>query len=392
MKFIKGLLVVVVILVIAFVIMGMSADSEYRVERTVTIDACYGDVYAKISDFHSWNEWGPWAKNDPGCEYTYEGEMAAVGMKSIWVGDPEITGSGSMTCTEISDAGITFDLDFITPRETSSKGSMLMEKVDGGVDVTWTSWGEFNGLMEKIVMGVFMDMDGMMGPMFDQGLGELKILAEEMPRSDFEPQTVEMEEFRYIGKQMAMNTQDLSSEVYAGAFIEIFTYMGVSGIEADTTRKTMTVWHEFDDETNDAVFEIAVPVASAVEAGEGLTSGTIPASNCIVGAHLGSYSSSGDTWLKMEEFVNCNRVEVTGFPLEVYEVSAADGELDENNWVTNIVYPVAADSDAGHDHAEGEEEDHHHHEEGEGEHDHEEGEEGHGEDHDHEADGEEHAE
>ena len=187
MKFIKALVVVVVFILITVVIIGLAADPKYRVERTVKIDACYGDIHAKISDFHSWNEWGPWATNDPSCEYSYEGEMAAVGMKSIWNGDPNITGSGSMTCTEISDAGIIFDLDFVTPHQSTSKGSMLMEETEDGIKVTWSSYGEFNGLMEKIFMGVFMDMDEMMGPMFEQGLEDLKILVEEMPRSDCEP-------------------------------------------------------------------------------------------------------------------------------------------------------------------------------------------------------------
>ena len=398
MKFLKGLLVVVIILVIAVVIMGMSADSEYRVERTVNIDACYGDVYAKISDFHSWNEWGPWAKNDPDCKYTYEGNVAEVGMKSMWFGDPELTGSGSMTCTEISDAGIIFDLDFLTPHESSSKGSMMMEKTDDGINVTWTSYGEFNGLMEKIFMGVFMDLDEMMGPMFEQGLGDMKIAAEAEPSSDFEPNSVEMEEFHYIGKKMTMNTADLSQEVYAGAFGEIFGYMLEAGATPHETMKAMTVWHEFDQETMDGVFEIAMPVNTLVETSEGLTTGTIAGGSCYVGEHVGSYDTSGDTWTKMEGYMDCNRVEVAGYPIEMYMTGPADGEMDANNWMTHIIYPVASnrdstegtddtsddgDSDEGHSHDEGEEEDHHHHEGEDDDHDHEDGEEGHDDDHDH---------
>lgn len=387
MKFLKGLLVVVVILVIAIVIMGVSADSEYRVERTVKIDACYGDIYTKIADFHSWNEWSPWAKNDPGCEYSYEGEMAAIGMKSIWNGDPDVTGSGSMTCTEISEAGIVFDLDFITPHESSSTGSMTMEKVDDGIIVTWTSYGEFNGLMEKIFMGVFMDMDEMMGPMFEQGLGDLKILAEAEPRSDFEPGSMEMEEFHYIGKKMEMNVADLSPEVYASAFGEIYGYMLEAGAAPHETMKSMTVWHEYDKETLDGVFEIAVPVSATVEAREGLTVGTVATGSCMVGEHIGSYDTSGDMWEKMEGYTDCNRVELDGYPIEMYMSGPADGELDPNNWVTHIIYPLAAmDSDDGHDH---DEEDHHHHDGDEGDHDHEDGDEGHGDDHDHEDDSEE---
>jgi len=345
MKFIKALVVVVVVILITVVIMGMTADPEYRVERTVKIDACYGDIYAKISDFHSWNEWGPWAINDPSCEYLYEGEMAAVGMKSIWNGEPDITGSGSMTCTEISDAGIIFDLDFVTPHQSTSKGSMLMEQAEDGINVTWSSYGQFSGFMEKIFMGVLMDMDEMMGPMFEQGLGDLKILVEEMPRSDFEPQSMEMEEFHYIGKKMEMNVADLSQEVYASAFGEIFSAMVVAGATPHASMKSMTVWHEFDQETLDGVFEIAMPVTSAVEVGEGLTTGTIAAGSCMVGEHVGSYDTSADMWYQMEGYVDCNRIELGGYPIEMYMNGPADQELDPNNWVTHIIYPLADAAD-----------------------------------------------
>jgi effector-binding domain-containing protein len=384
MKFLKGLLVVVVILVIAFVIMGMSADSEYRVERTVTIDACCGDVFANISDFHSWNEWGPWVKMDPNCEYAYEGDMAAIGMKSIWNGDPGSVGAGSMTCSEVSENGIVYEM--IRDGIGASTGSMTMEKVEDGYLVTWASYGVYGGFFEKVIMNSITSMEKIVAPMFEDGLGNLKTRVEALPRSDFEPQSAEMEEFHYIGKKMAMNAADLTPEVYQAAFMEIFGAIMAAGTAPHDTMKSMTVWHEFDQETMDGVFEIAMPVVTAVEASEGLTVGTIAAGSCMVGEHVGSYDSTGETWTKMEGYMDCNRVEVTGYPIEMYMTGPADGELDPNNYVTHIIYP-AADTRGS---AEGaldtsEEGEHHHHEDGEGDHDHEEGEEGHGEDHDHDA-------
>lgn len=388
MKFLKALLVVVVIVLVAAVIMGATADSEYKVERSVVVDACYGDIYDNIADFHAWNDWGPWAKNDPSCEYSYEGDMAAVGMTSLWSGDPEITGTGSMVCTEISEDGIVFDLDFETPRQSTSQGSMLMSKVDGGYEVTWTSWGEFDGFMEKLFMGVFMDIDEMMGPMFEQGLGDLKTMVEAMPRSDFEPEMTDMAEFHYLGQRMDINTNDLTAEIYAAAFGAIGQHMAENGIIASDVMMPMSIWEAYDQETEDGTLVIAMAVTEAVSAPEGLVSGTVPGGPCMVGKHFGPYDSTGEMWMNMEGYTACNKIELGGNPIEMY-ANDPSTVSDPSEIETHIIYPLAAAvGDADHSHDDEVEDDHHHHEDGEGDHEHEEGDEGHEDDHDHAGDAE----
>lgn len=68
------------------------------------------------------------------------------------------------------------DLRFIKPFESSSKITYTLAADGANTKVTWAMDGE-NGFAGKM-MGVFMDMDTMLGKDFDEGLAKLKSVAE----------------------------------------------------------------------------------------------------------------------------------------------------------------------------------------------------------------------
>ena len=73
-------------------------------------------------------------------------------------------------------AKISLKLDFLRPFEAHNMTDFTFEPAGNGTKLTWDMHGP-NQCMGPI-MGVFMDMDAMVGKDFEKGLANLKSVAE----------------------------------------------------------------------------------------------------------------------------------------------------------------------------------------------------------------------
>jgi len=76
---------------------------------------------------------------------------------------------------------ISIKLDFFKPFKASNTAEFLMKPSDSGTDLTWAMFGP-SPFMSKL-MGVFMDMDKMVGKDFETGLESLKKNAEQAAKA-----------------------------------------------------------------------------------------------------------------------------------------------------------------------------------------------------------------
>src|SRR5476651_169038 len=111
----KKIAIGVVAVIVVFLIVVAMQPGEFRVERTATMAAPAGDVFAQVNDFHKWEAWSPWAKMDPAAKNTFEGPASGVGAKFSWDGNDKV-GAGRMTITESkSSERIAIQLEFLKP-------------------------------------------------------------------------------------------------------------------------------------------------------------------------------------------------------------------------------------------------------------------------------------
>ncbi len=59
-------------------IVAMQPD-EYSVERSTTIDASSDVVFDQVNDFRHWEDWSPWAQDDPEMETEFSGARRGEG-------------------------------------------------------------------------------------------------------------------------------------------------------------------------------------------------------------------------------------------------------------------------------------------------------------------------
>jgi carbon monoxide dehydrogenase subunit G len=170
--------VLLIVLVIMVGVLGYAATrpDSMRVERQITINAPAEKIFPLIRDFHNWTAWSPYEKLDPQMKKTFSGPQAGTGAVYEWAGNSD-AGQGRMEITdEAGPSHVTIKLDFSAPFEAHNTTDFLLAPQGGSTTVTWAMEGDRNYMMK--VMGLFADMDTMIGRDFEAGLANLKTVAE----------------------------------------------------------------------------------------------------------------------------------------------------------------------------------------------------------------------
>lgn len=169
--------VVIVALLVAVLIFAATRPDTFQVQRSASIKAPPEKIYALINDFRHWGSWSPYEKKDPAMKRTLSGAESGKGAVYQWDGNNQV-GSGRMEIAEASPARqITIKLDFIRPFEGHNIAEFVIApRDDHSTQVTWAMHGP-SPYVAKL-MGLFFNMDTMIGKDFEDGLSNLKALAE----------------------------------------------------------------------------------------------------------------------------------------------------------------------------------------------------------------------
>src|SRR4051812_8468541 len=121
-----------------------------------------------------WGEWSMWNRRDPSMAMTFFGPESGAGAGWSW--DSKTEGKGRMTFLTADPArGFTYELYF-PDFDSTSTGEIRFEPQGNATRLTWTNAGNVgrNPLMHYLAPL----MDHMVGPDFEAGLANLKVMAE----------------------------------------------------------------------------------------------------------------------------------------------------------------------------------------------------------------------
>lgn len=175
--------VIVLAIAVVLVLAAMKPDT-FTVERSITINAPSAKIIPLVTNFRDWVLWSPYEKPDPDMKRTYGNETAPIymGINSTyeWEGDSNV-GQGRMRIAEVKlgkdETDILIKLDFIKPFEAHNDATFkFVATSPTTTEVTWTMTGPVTFFPK--IMHVLIDMDKMIGDQFQQGLIDLKALAE----------------------------------------------------------------------------------------------------------------------------------------------------------------------------------------------------------------------
>ena len=170
------LLIGIVILVAAFLLYTASRPGTFRVERTTTISNFPEKIFPLINDFHNWHAWSPFEKLDPSMKKTFSGALKGRGAVYEWNGNKK-AGQGRMEILDsLPHSKVAIEITFEKPFKSQNNIEFLLQKHDSSVEVTWTMYGPASFMWKT--MGIFVNMDNMIGKDFEEGLANLKALME----------------------------------------------------------------------------------------------------------------------------------------------------------------------------------------------------------------------
>jgi len=338
MKILKGIGVVIVLLIAIYLVLGFIGPSDYRVERSVEIEADASIVFDQTTKFANWAAWSPWAAADPEAKYTIEKDEQAVGAAMGW--DGEISGKGTMTITEIvPNEKMVYELTFVEPWVMSSVGGFNYTKNGNKIKVLWYDQGSIP--FSQRPMMFFMDLEEMMGPQFEQGLLNIKEICEKMnaePSIEVSEETVESKSILYISESSSI-MPDAIGEKMGAAYGEIMALMGVARLDMASSPIAITKKYSLEDMTCE--FDAAIPAANLPE--DLILDGRIEKGETYAGkvlktTHVGSYVKLKATYDGMLAYIKAKGYEINGDSWEEYVDDP--GEVEEAERRTFIYFPV----------------------------------------------------
>ena len=172
----KLISIALVVIIAAILIAAATRPDSFRIERSIRVSAPAEKIFHYVNDFNQWGVWSPWEKLDPAMKRSYAGPQSGNGAVYEWQGNGKV-GQGRMEILDTSAPGhIVIKPDFIQPFEAHNRAIFNFQPVGSDTEVVWAMEGP-SPYVSKL-MGLFFNMDKLIGNDFERGLANLKAISE----------------------------------------------------------------------------------------------------------------------------------------------------------------------------------------------------------------------
>lgn len=159
-------------------VLGFAAvqSPDYTISREITINAPAEKIYPFLNSSQLAENWAPWPEVDPEAKMGYSGPESGPGNRTTWESKGQL-GTGSATIVEsVPNQKVAIKLEYTKPIEMTQDSEYLIKSSGNESVVTWVVRGK-NSFPGR-VMCLFINMDKMVGGMFEKGLAKLKAVVE----------------------------------------------------------------------------------------------------------------------------------------------------------------------------------------------------------------------
>jgi len=172
----KYIAIALAVAVAAVLAAAATRPDTFRVERAIRVSAPPEKIFHYVNDFHQWGVWSPYEKLDPSMKRSFGGTPAGNGAVYEWAGNSK-AGAGRMQIIDsITPSRVIIKLDFSKPITGHNRAAFTFQPVANDTEVTWSMDGPSPYIAK--LMGLFFNMDQLIGRDFETGLGNLKSVSE----------------------------------------------------------------------------------------------------------------------------------------------------------------------------------------------------------------------
>ena len=178
MKILKIILISFIILIVLVCIVALFIPKDYKLERSIVIQAPKDSVFEYVKHLKNQNEYSVWNKMDPNIKSQFTGIDGTVGFVSAWESEVKNVGTGSQTITKIVEGESMFTkLKFEKPFKAENNTEISTTAVDASnTKVTWSFNGSYPYPMN--IMKLVFNMEKLIGKDFESGLQNMKVVLE----------------------------------------------------------------------------------------------------------------------------------------------------------------------------------------------------------------------
>ena len=328
MKFLKALLIAIVVIVGGYFIVGLLIPKEYDFVKTAEFSQSPKEVYELVNDLNNYQKWNAWGQMETECAQQLDGTGAEIGDVYSWEGDT--IGQGSLTKEEMTPyTFISNKLQFFKPFEAISYDVWEFEELEnGGTKVTWHNKGE-----TPIFMRPLRDMmnDKMMGPAFDTSFENIGKWLDAKPSIAVNRET--LPQTYYIAIKDSCNEAEIPAkmtELY-GALMEY-----VANNDIEVTGVPFSFWNKPVD--GFYVFEAAMPVNKMAKGNKTVRAGDMPAHEALTVVHEGPYEEVEPSHDAIHQFAAANGISIPDLAMEWYLNDSDEVGMDKA--LTKVSYAI----------------------------------------------------
>ncbi|MGH8223680.1 MAG: SRPBCC family protein [Woeseiaceae bacterium] len=326
-------------LLVLLLAVGVFLSPRSHVEREIDIAAPAATVFALVNDFRQVGKWSPWTEADPNARYELSGPVRGVGAVLSWEGS--IAGRGTQRIVESEPySKVISEIELGGPGTVTS--TFELRANDAGTHVVWSFDSYFGINLFGRYLGLLLD--DIVGADYEQGLANLKSMAERLPRADWSDLSIEHLE---VASQdivyLPVTSVPLAaaiSETMGEAYFRVLSFMDRHGLSE--AGPPMSISRGFRG--SDLAFDAAIPVsgiaAGTPRDGPAVRLGTTYAGPVIRVRHVGPYLTLGVTHDKIAAYIAALGLQRNGAAWESYVSDPT--RTAEADLVTYVYYPVAA--------------------------------------------------
>ena len=334
MKALKWILFIVVGLIALLLVIALFLPNKKVLSSSIIVKSYPRPIYGMVNSLKNWDKWSPFNEMDPAMISEFSGPDYGLGSKQTW--KSKKNGNGSMTIIQtIFEKKVVLDLDLNYGGKDSTL--FILERVPDGTKVIWetriSKAGYPFGRLMWLVAG------GMMDKTFIKGLENLKKTVEGLPPVCKSGDVVESIS---SAKIYVTITDTLTTETISNFFAEAYGKIGAVLKENRGMKMTgaPSAFYNGDPSNPTWIVTAAIPVnIEPSKTPKGISVLKTPEQKLVSIIHYGDYSTSSDSYYKIDDYVKQKGLEIIGAPLEEY-ITDPMNVKDPMQIETRISFPV----------------------------------------------------
>ena len=339
MKVLKKILIALMIIVVLIVVVGFMLPKTRHVERSVVIDAPPCVVFAKVSGFRSFNDWSPFVAVMPDAEYEFAGPDFGVGAKIAWTvaePKPEVGSQTIIASTPYERVDVELDLG----AQGLAQATYLLQPEGDGTRLVWAFDTDFGLDIFGRYFGLILDRQ--LGPLYAQGLANLKRIAEDLPKIDWSD--IEIGITNVPSRTIAYATGSSGREgayiaaALGAAYGRVAVFVAANDLQLDG--QPIAISNYWDDRGYG--FDAGIPVSGTPTRGAGPDSpvrmGETYGGRVVRAVNVGPYTGLQTTYEKITAFMVVHDLETNGRGWDAFV--SDPGNTPEDELITEVYFPA----------------------------------------------------